>query len=115
MSDTNHNPIRTFTGLHTQQQPSTDTAISSSSSLIHIEPHSSDSKHLSRPKLGSCKSSGTNIVPRDDPRVEIQKGEETFDPDDARAISPRRNSKDLEKMAQDAQEELSQSFHLLIF
>jgi hypothetical protein len=78
-------------------------------------PNHPDSKQLSRPALGTRKSSSTNIVPRDDPRVEIQEGEESFDPDDARAMSPRRNSEDLEKMYQDSREELSRLFYLLIF
>ncbi|KAH8595085.1 hypothetical protein B0O99DRAFT_512686 [Bisporella sp. PMI_857] len=97
-----------FTDLHIQQQLMTDTATSSSSSSTRIDPNNSDSKHLSRPKLGTRKLSGTIIVPRDDPHVEIQEGEETFDPDDARAMSPRRNSEDLEKMGQDTREKLSQ-------
>jgi hypothetical protein len=62
----------------------------------------------SRPKLSSRKSSGTNIIQRDNPRIEIQKGDETFHPDDARAMSPRRNSEDLEEMAQSARKQLSQ-------
>ncbi|KAI9733151.1 MAG: hypothetical protein M1818_007269 [Claussenomyces sp. TS43310] len=63
---------------------------------------------LSRPKLGTRKSSGTIIVPRDDPNVELKEGDEVFDADDARAMSPRRNSEDLEKMSQEARAELSQ-------
>jgi hypothetical protein len=48
-------------------------------------------------------------VPRDAPNVELKKGEEVFDEDDARAMSPRRNSEDLEKMSQEARAQLSQS------
>lgn len=61
-----------------------------------------------RPKMVSRKSSGTIIVPREHPRVELQEGDEIFDQDDARAMSPRRNSEDLEKMSQEAREQLSQ-------
>lgn len=42
----------------------------------------------------------------DHPKVEFQEGEETFDPDDARAMSPRRNCEDLEKMGKDTRDEL---------
>lgn len=56
--------------------------------------------------MGSRKSSGTIIVPREHPRVELKAGDETFDADDARAMSPRRNSEDLEKMSQDARAQL---------
>lgn len=54
---------------------------------------------LTRPKLASRKSSGTNIIPRDHPEVEIQK--ESFAADDARAMSPRRSSYETEKLGLD--------------
>jgi hypothetical protein len=79
-----------------------------------VEPNSSDAKCLSNPKLSTRRRSGKNIVPRDDPQVEILEGEEMFDLDEARAMSPHRNSEQLEKMSRDAREELSQPFHLLI-
>ncbi|PQE10094.1 bZIP transcription factor protein [Rutstroemia sp. NJR-2017a BVV2] len=63
---------------------------------------------LKRPKLGTRKSSGTIIVPREHPRVELKEGDEVFDEDDARAMSPRRNSEDLEKMSQDARAQLNE-------
>lgn len=52
-------------------------------------------------------------MPRDAPNVELKKGEEVFDEDDARAMSPRRNSEDLEKMSQEARAQLSQSVFAL--
>lgn len=58
--------------------------------------------------MATRKSSGTIIVARDDPKIELQEGDEEFDEDDARAMSPRRNSEDLEKMSQEARAELSQ-------
>jgi hypothetical protein len=48
-------------------------------------------------------------VARDDPRVEIPQGEEVFDEDDARAMSPRRTSEDLERISKEARQQLSQS------
>ena len=54
---------------------------------------------LTRPRLTSRKSSGTNIVPRDHPDVEQR--QESFPADDARAMSPRRSSYETEKLGQD--------------
>ncbi|MCJ1483550.1 hypothetical protein MMC06_003718 [Schaereria dolodes] len=53
-----------------------------------------------RPKLGSRKSSGTIIVSRDHPQVELQ--HEEYPPEDARAMSPRRNSTETEKLGEEA-------------
>ncbi|KAI1000892.1 hypothetical protein K3495_g7307 [Podosphaera aphanis] len=66
-----------------------------------------------RPRLTSRKSSGTIIVPREHPHVELREGDEVFDEDDARAMSPRRSSRDIEKMSQDAREQLRQHAKLL--
>ncbi|TAQ91241.1 hypothetical protein B7494_g476 [Chlorociboria aeruginascens] len=83
--------------------------LSSSASSIHEDGSTSPSKgKLQRPKLTSRKSSGTIIVPREHPRLELKEGDEVFDEDDARAMSPRRNSEDLEKMSKDAREQLSE-------
>ncbi|KAF1354444.1 hypothetical protein EJ07DRAFT_133140 [Lizonia empirigonia] len=57
-----------------------------------------------RPRLGSRKSSGTIIIPRDSPHVELK--EEEYDDDDARTMSPRRSSEEIEKMGQDARQAL---------
>ena len=46
--------------------------------------------------------------------MELQVGEEVFDEDDARAMSPRRNSEDLEKMSQDARAQLNELVASLI-
>lgn len=60
----------------------------------------------SRPRLGSRKSSGTMIIPRDSPRVEMAPGEEEYDPDDVRSMSPRRTSEVIEKLGEDARRNL---------
>jgi len=88
------------------------TATSSSSSSVH-EDRDHYPEALQRPKLKSRKSSGTIIVPREHPRVELKEGEETFDEDDARAMSPRRSSQDLEKMSADAKDQLSEHSKIL--
>ncbi|KAF2494045.1 hypothetical protein BU16DRAFT_463961 [Lophium mytilinum] len=64
----------------------------------------SDSSKLQRPKLGSRKSSGTIIIPRDSPHVELK--EEEYDESDARTMSPRRSSEEIEKMGQEARQAL---------
>ncbi|KAK7951009.1 uncharacterized protein PG986_006737 [Apiospora aurea] len=57
-----------------------------------------------RPRLPSRKSSGTLIVPRDSSQVGPVPT--VFGSDDVRAMSPRRNSEDLDKMGREAREEL---------
>lgn len=73
----------------------------SSTSIEEINTHP-------RPRLTSRRSSGTIIVPREHPHVEIREGEEIFDEDDARAMSPRRSDRDLQKMSEEAREQLQQ-------
>lgn len=70
---------------------------------------SAPSEHLPRPKISTRKNSGTIIVSRDATKIELDREDEVFDEDDARAMSPRRNSEDLEKMSQEARAQLSQS------
>lgn len=45
--------------------------------------------------------------------MELKEGDEIFDEDDARTMSPRRNSEDIEKMSQEARAELSQHARIL--
>lgn len=76
-------------------------------------PATHDAQLISRPQLATRKSSGTIIVPREHPHVELREGEEEFDEDDARAMSPRRNSRDIERMSEEAREQLQQHAKLL--
>jgi hypothetical protein len=92
-----------------QDQDQERSSTSSSSSSIHEDA----GLKRPRPKMTSRKSSGTIIVPREHPRVELQEGDEVFDEDDARAMSPRRSSQDLEKMSQDAREHLNEHAKVL--
>jgi hypothetical protein len=97
----------TVPSLHSEDRSNFTTANSSSSSSVNGDSSSNFvAKCLQRPKITSRKSSGTIIVPREHPRVELQKGDEVFDKDDARAMSPRRSNYDLEKMSQDARAQL---------
>lgn len=57
-----------------------------------------------RPKLSGRKSSGTMIVHRDSPNLEVR--DEVFDEDDARAMSPRRNSQEVEHLGQEVRQAL---------
>ena len=77
-----------------------DMSSSSYSGSVSEDGAKSDTTKLQRPKLGSRKSSGTIIIPRDSPHVELK--EEEYDDGDARTMSPRRSSEEIEKMGQEA-------------
>jgi hypothetical protein len=68
-----------------------------------------------QPLTVASTTSGTNIVAREHPRVELQPGDEVFAPDDARAMSPRRSSESLEKLAQETRAELNEFVLLSCF
>lgn len=82
----------------------TDDMSSASSSSSLSDPDNVDPAKLGRPRLGSRKSSGTIIIPRDSPQVELK--EEEYDDGDARTMSPRRSSEEIEKMGQEARQAL---------
>ncbi|KAL2383504.1 hypothetical protein RJZ90_002560 [Blastomyces dermatitidis] len=91
-------------------------SLSSLSSSIWDTEHDRKSR-ADRPRLASRKPSASILVPRDHPEIEIE--EEEFPPDDARAMSPRRNSADVEKLSREAREALQKptcptSFDFLI-
>jgi len=100
-------------GLPTVNEPAAEadmpSSTSSSSSSVHEDRRPRTPQDpLRRPKMTSRKSSGTIIVPREHPKVELGEDDEEFDEDDARAMSPRRSSQDLEKMSQEARAQLSE-------
>ncbi|KAF2668203.1 hypothetical protein BT63DRAFT_433141 [Microthyrium microscopicum] len=64
----------------------------------------SEPNKLQRPKLPSRKSSGTIIVPRDDPNIEMI--EEEYGPEDARTMSPRRTSEEVDRLGENARQAL---------
>jgi hypothetical protein len=86
--------------------PAADTELADSSSTNSStsggdgEDVQQSSSKPQRPKLHTRKSSGTIIVPRDDPNVEI--AEEEYDEGDARTMSPRRSSEELDRMEDNA-------------
>lgn len=57
-------------------------------------------------------SSGANIVPGDHP--DIGTCDEEFPPDDARAMSPRRSSAEVEKLGEDARRALQMFVFLFL-
>ncbi|KAH6675667.1 hypothetical protein B0J14DRAFT_477558, partial [Halenospora varia] len=93
--------------------PTPHTTTSSCSSSVASQDDNTTSQTLQRPKLSSRKSSGTIIVPREHPRVEMREEDEEFSEDDARAMSPRRSSQDLEKMSQEARSRLNEHAKVL--
>ncbi|KAL4875942.1 hypothetical protein BJY04DRAFT_223557 [Aspergillus karnatakaensis] len=79
-------------------------SLSSSSSISDTE---NDRRgRPERPRMASRKPSASILVPRDHPEIEIE--EEEFPPDDARAMSPRRNSADLERLGKEARQTLQE-------
>ncbi|KAI9817255.1 MAG: hypothetical protein M1827_001368 [Pycnora praestabilis] len=80
-----------------QHKPKTS---SSASSISENEGNPGLRPSSPRPKFGSRKSSGTIIIPRDTATIELT--HEDFDEDDARVMSPRRSSADMEKLGEDA-------------
>jgi hypothetical protein len=91
---------------HDTRRPSypDDMSTTSSGSSISEQDQSKADPTLQRPRLGSRKSSGTIIIPRDSPNIELK--EEEYDDGDARTMSPRRSSEEIEKMGQDARQAL---------
>lgn len=70
-------------------------------------PMSSNSNNKSkRPKLVQRMSSSTNIVPRDTPNIQLT--DEEYGPGDARAMSPRRSSEEVDRLGEKARQALIQ-------
>jgi len=90
--------------------PATDEQLAdlspSSSSLSIRSEDGATNKRLQRPRLGSRKGSGTLIIPRDSPYVEVKPEEEEYDEGDARTMSPRRSSEEIDKMGEGARQAL---------
>ncbi|EEH18730.1 hypothetical protein PABG_01049 [Paracoccidioides brasiliensis Pb03] len=82
----------------------------SSSSTASDTEHNQNSK-ANRPRLAKRRPSASILVPRDHPEIEIE--EEEFSSDDARAMSPRRNSADVERLGREAREFLEKQAFIL--
>lgn len=97
-----HPPSQKYSHPSTETMPSRRNTTSYSSTTCSIASSTdgiddTDST-IGRPKLHSRKHS-TNLVPRDHPNSEIRK--EHFPAGDARAMSPRRTSVEMEKLGRD--------------
>jgi CCR4-NOT transcriptional regulation complex NOT5 subunit len=88
---------------HSTSYPDNVSTTSSNSSVSDGE-RIKDPTLQSRPSLGSRKSSGTIIIPRDSINIEMQA--EDYDVGDARTMSPRRSSEEIEKMGRNARQAL---------
>jgi hypothetical protein len=90
--------------LRSREDHSDQRSVSSSSSSADHQSMSIRAPVPLRPNLPSRKSSGTIIVPRDS--LEVGPIERKIDPNDVRAMSPRRTSEDLENLGKEARDEL---------
>lgn len=92
--------------MHGPPQFERSSSSSSSSSSVdnNHEGHHIHAPRPVRPPLPSRKSSGPLVVPRDSSAVGPV--EQSFGPDDVRAMSPRRTSEDIEALGREAREEL---------
>jgi hypothetical protein len=106
---------REHDALHSMEEPvlhsqsaiidgnSTEPSPDSSAVVSEDDGRGRSSSRLGRPKLGSRKSSGTMIVSRDAPTTVV---DSDFEDDDVRAMSPRRNSEEVDKLGEDARRDL---------
>ncbi|KAL1302811.1 hypothetical protein AAFC00_003149 [Neodothiora populina] len=90
-------PVSRLSGAEKETPP-----LSTNSSEDSLPPQA----RLPRPRLPSRKSSGTMIIPRDSPKVELRPEDEEYDEDDVRNLSPRRTSEVTEKLGEDARRHL---------
>lgn len=67
-------------------------------------------ERISRPKIGSRKSSGTMIVSRESATTVV---DPDFDEGDVRTMSPRRNSAEVDKLGEEARRDLIEQAKVL--
>ena len=87
-------------------QPSESPQSKSSQTTSQDASSSAAPKKPVRPRLGSRRSSGTIIIPRDSAVVEADA--EVYDEGDARAMSPPRSTEEVEKMTEEARAALTE-------
>lgn len=68
------------------------------------------SKKMPRPKLHTRKSSGTIIVPSHT-KVEVEEYDEEYDEGDARTMSPRRSSEEVDRLEEGARQAMIEYVH----
>ncbi|KAF2720477.1 hypothetical protein K431DRAFT_226432 [Polychaeton citri CBS 116435] len=84
--------------------PDSSAAVSEDDSDLHLK------ARPSRPRLGSRKSSGTMIVPRDGPTV---LEEDDYEQGDMRTMSPRRSSEEVDRLGEEARLALIEQARIL--
>ncbi len=84
--------------------PSSSTDSSAAASEDDSAPRPSSRALQTRPKLGSRRSSGTIIVPRDTTTTYVD--DDILDEGDVRAMSPRRNSEEVDRLGEEARQDL---------
>jgi hypothetical protein len=83
-----------------------DGGASASNSSSESESAGPKKMKLQRPQLPTRKSSGTIIVHRDDPNIQLV--DEDYGPEDARTMSPRRTSEEVDRLGENARQALLQ-------
>jgi len=86
-----------------------DSGSTNSSGVSDGEGPSCSNSKAQRPKLHHRKSSGTLIVSRDAPDIEIK--DEEYEEGDARAMSPRKSSEELDRLEEGARQALVEYVH----
>jgi len=103
--DIHHRPSTDDAELHGSHSPAMSSASNSESEERSIRLDKTMEK-LKRPKLLTRVSSSTIIVPRDTPNIELT--EEEYAPGDARTMSPRRTSEEVDRLGENARQALMQ-------
>lgn len=85
---------------------SSSSSESESSSQRQSSRQNSRRSRMDRPRLGDRQRSNTIIVPKGRDVVQTEKRD--YPPDDARAMSPRRNSEDIERLERGVRESLKE-------
>ncbi|KAI9805797.1 MAG: hypothetical protein M1825_000411 [Sarcosagium campestre] len=106
-------PVPSISQLTSTRESSTRSPQSdSSSSTPGQSDGDADRVALQRPGAGGRKRSRSNIISRDSGSP-IELTDEVFDEDDARCMSPRRNSEDIEKMSRQVRLDLQEQARAL--
>jgi len=100
-----HRPSINDAEIHGSPSPAMSSS-SNSESEDRLNPAEKTVEKLKRPKLLTRVSSTTIIVPRDTPNIELT--EEEYGPGDARTMSPRRTSEEVNRLGENARHALMQ-------
>jgi len=96
----------TDSDLHGSPSPAMSSHSTSENEEHFTDQRSKQDGRLKRPKLPHRMSSSTIIVPRDTPNIELT--DEEYGPGDARTMSPRRTSEEVDRLGESARQALIQ-------